>query len=473
MAQPNSPEWWLDRLSKRLDARSPSIRRYCDFYRGDQPMAFATNKFREAFGSLFQHFADDWCALVVDAAVERLTVQGFRFGGDATAAADDAAWSIWQTNGLDALAPIAHTEAVKTGYAYLLVGPPPAPDMPAVITPEHPLTAIVEHDPANPRVRLAGLKRWQAPDETWRATVYLPDGVYRFMAKRTEGGMRPSRWVPLPDQPVVPNPLGVVPLIELRNNPDLLIGGTSDIHKVIPIQTAVNKLCSDMLVAAEYAAFRQRYVVGLEVPADDDGKPLPGVDLTAAQSRLWMFEDPNTQVGEFAASDLSNYVRAVEMYVQHIAAQTRTPPHYLLGSSGTFPSGESLKATETGLVAKVRRKMLDFGEGWEEAIRLAFRFVGDEVRGSATDAEVIWADPESRTEGEHVDALLKLQALGVPNEALWERAGFTPQQIARFKAQQADEAAVLGLAVGVPTMPADQGLAAPVTIDTAADTPTA
>ena len=54
------------------------------------------------------------------------------------------------------------------------------------------------------------------------------------------------------------------------------------------------------------------------------------------------------------------------MLIQHVAAQTRTPPHYLLGAMGSFPSGESLKATETGLVAKVRRKMLSFGEGWEE-----------------------------------------------------------------------------------------------------------
>jgi hypothetical protein len=58
--------------------------------------------------------------------------------------------------------------------------------------------------------------------------------------------------------------------------------------------------------------------------------------------------------------------------IQHVAAQTRTPPHYLLGQSGAFPSGESLKATETGLVAKVKRKQTTFGETWEEAMRLAF-----------------------------------------------------------------------------------------------------
>jgi hypothetical protein len=136
--------------------------------------------------------------------------------------------------------------------------------------------------------------------------------------------------------------------------------------------------------------------------------------------------------GEFTASDLSNYVRGVEALVQHVAAQTRTPPHYLLGSSGNFPSGESLKATETGLVAKVRRKQLWFGEAWEEAMRLAFQIQGDRL-ANTQDAETIWRDPESRSEGERVDALTKMATLGVPNEALWEAWGATPQQVDQWR----------------------------------------
>ena len=42
------------------------------------------------------------------------------------------------------------------------------------------------------------------------------------------------------------------------------------------------------------------------------------------------------------------------------------------------------------------------------------------------------------------DALVKLAQIGVPAEMLWERAGFSPQQIARMKAQRADEALLFG-----------------------------
>jgi hypothetical protein len=42
-------------------------------------------------------------------------------------------------------------------------------------------------------------------------------------------------------------------------------------------------------------------------------------------------------------------------------------------------------------------------------------------------------DAEVRTEGERVDALVKMRTLGVPLEALWARWGATPQEIEDWK----------------------------------------
>jgi hypothetical protein len=148
---------------------------------------------------------------------------------------------------------------------------------------------------------------------------------------------------------------------------------------------------------------------------------------------VWTVPSSDVTFGEFSASDLGNYVKAVEMIIQHIAAQTRTPPHYLLGQSGNFPSGESLKSTETGLVAKVRDKQTSFGEAYEEAIRIAFAFDGDDERAQEVSAETMWREPESRTEGELVDALVKMRQLNVPYEELWARWGASPQDVERWK----------------------------------------
>ena len=74
-------EQWRPALDRELTARLPRIDLYENYYVGNHRMAFATSKFREAFGELFEAFATNWCGLVVDVAVERDE-------------ADDDAWEI-------------------------------------------------------------------------------------------------------------------------------------------------------------------------------------------------------------------------------------------------------------------------------------------------------------------------------------------------------------------------------------------
>ncbi|HZW72876.1 MAG TPA: phage portal protein, partial [Caldimonas sp.] len=314
------------------------------------------------------------------------------------------------------------------GCTYVLVG---VEDGKASMQVEPADKAIVALDPAQGRHRLAGLRSWRDEFGVEHCALYLPGEVYWW---RREGGESGQRWEP--DVGSGTNPLGVVPLIPLANAPTLSNRlGRSDIERVIPLQNAVNKLCGDMIVASEFAAFPQRWATGIEMPRNPDtGEKMAPNYLTGA-NRVWGSEEEGTKFGNFQVSDLSPYVKAIEMCIQHVAAQTRTPPHYLLGAMGSFPSGESLKATETGLVAKVRRKQLSFGEGWEEAMRLAFAVEGDARRAEMVEVETIWANPESRIVAETVDAAVKLASIGVPRPALWEYIGASPQQVARWKVE--------------------------------------
>jgi hypothetical protein len=437
-------------LDEALDRRQLPLEEYGDYYEGDQPLLFASEKWRRAFGGLFAEFSDNWCQLVVDAVEERLDVTGFRFGDDE---GDDDAWQMWQANGLDADSQIAHTDALIYGVSYAFVWVDKAGNPKVDV--ESPYQTIVSYDPGNRRSRRAGFKRWQETDLVF-ANLYMPDFLWKFQAKAPGGSREPAPrlggWEPREENNEawpLPNPLGVVPLVPLVNRPRLVprrdstTEGTSEIKQVIPVQDAVNKLLLDMLVASEFGAFRQRWVTGMDIPRN----PETGEEMEpfrAAVDRLWMSENPETKFGEFNATDLTPYVKSVEMLVQHIASQTRTPPHYFY-LSGQFPSGESIKSAETGLVAKARRKMRHFSEAWEEVMRLCFAIEGDD-RANFTGAETIWGDPESRTEGEHVDATVKKKALDVPVQQLWEDLGYSPQQIARFRAMLAESAFLDALA---------------------------
>lgn len=476
-----SPEWWLWKLEARLrdKQRRSALELYDAYYEGEHRLAFATPSYRHLFGDMLKEFADDWCQLVVDAEVERMIPQGFRFTSTAKAgepaSADDEAWRMFQENNLDGEFQMAATDAVSLSEAYAIVWPGDEEGDEPRITFEHASEVVVAHEPGDLRRRAAALKLWVEDDGTEFAFVYLPDGLYKFRSQGSgsgagrlvlPAGVTAQRWVRYePDGETWPleHEMGVVPVVPLYNEPRLRTGwrtsdkewsrGRSGIRKVIPIQDALNSLIRNMLTASEYQAHRQRWATGIEPPRDPDtGKLIPAWE--AAASTLWVgnprlnnagkipegaFEP---KFGQFDAADLRNFVVGVEMLCQHVASITRTPPHYLNASADRL-SGESIKAAETGLVAKVARQSVHFGESLEEIIRLAFLAKKpNDPRGRDMSCETVWKDFETRTESQHIDAVVKKRTgLSVPLEQAWEDAGYSPQQRTRMREQLAAERA--------------------------------
>jgi len=438
----------LERLGAELDARAPDYELWQDYYDGrhQPPVALlaASTGYRSEYARWLSGFSDNFCRLVVQAVDERLRVTGFRVDG---AAGDRKAWAYWQANQLDAWHQRAHREALVKGWCPVTVDA--APDGAPRIRAHQADQFAIAWDDDDALARAAAMRRWVTPDGRRLATLYFADRIEKYeLGAGNAWANRPVAGEPWP----LPHDLGVVPVVPLVNDPDLYNAGQSEIGAMLPMQNALNLLMSDMLVSAEYTAFPQRWVTGLEIPVDPDtGKPVQPFKL--AYDRMLMARDKDVRFGQLDAADLAPYIRAIEACIQHIASTTRTPPHYLLGQAGSFPSGESLKATETGLVAKVKRRQGDFGESWEECVSVAFRAAGDARRADRQDKEAVWADPEVRTEAQHVDALLKLKSLGVPLEQLWEDAGYSPQLIAKWK----DAAAAAKSAGGAPIDPSMPG----------------
>ncbi len=470
---------WLKRLERRLSVRNLRLQTFDAYYQGHHKLQFATPKFRTTFGGLFNEFADNWCPLVVDAVTERLNPQGIRLGTDSDKGDKDA-WYMWQANNLDSEIRMGFTEAVLREESYLLVWNDPDNEDVPLMTVEDPGQMIVAFSSENRRKRAAAAKFFDDDDGYPCATVYLPDGIYKYRSMSVDyratdqfqsqlqylrdmpaGGGSPNinlpiayggsgvplagfaaeqrTWVPreVDNEPwPLPNPLGVVPVVPIRNKPRLLSDPVSEIANIIPIQDAANKLFTDLLLASEFAAFQQRWATGLELPLDPvTGQPVappvgPGTLLTG--------KNENAKFGSFPEMTGAVHLKAIEMCVEHIASQSRTPAHYLHTGVGHFPSGEAIKSAETGLVAKVRDRMMTFGESLEEATRLAFAVRGDK-RSKIVDSETIWRDPESRTESEHVDAVIKRIAIGVPLRQLQEDVGYTESQIERFRQMRRDE----------------------------------
>lgn len=466
-----SPEWWLKRLLPRLIDRAAACAEFGAFYDGDQPLAFASKKFADTFGQRYARLPANFMPLVVDAEAERLIVQGFRFG--TATEADKGVWRIWQENQLDAESQIAQEIALVKSVAYALVAPPAGDGKQPVITIEDPAETIVETAPGNRRTRLAALKVYTDDDAYSRAYLYLPDAVYRWRSAdrrtdKTSTALEQVRWEPFlgedgeDDWPQA-NPLGVVPVIPLLNQPRRNGAGRSEIAPVMGNQNAINKLRFDALVASEYVAFPQRWATNIDIPVDEQTGQAkapfkPGVDVLWAVRRptpeeVAEYGDkvPQPQLGQFPTGDLKPYFDAIDAEMGQMSSISRTPYYYFLSSPTSVPpSGESLKSSEARLVKKVGRQAVHFGEGWEEVMRVALIAAGQRTK-ARTDAETIWADPETRNEAARTDALLKQHAAGLlPDEFVLEELGYSQQQIERIQSlkkspttQRIDAAAAL------------------------------
>jgi hypothetical protein len=460
-SQVESPGWWLQRLGKKiLDERpdgvdedgepTPGLDTLKKYSEGKPPLPHVPGVDPREAREWMRDARTNWTSLVIDSPVERMGVDGFRFGkakgGKSAKAADEDANRIWQENRMDADSDLVHYGALSQRRAFVLVEK--GDDGRPVMTHETPRQVAVEHVQGSRRKLAAGLKMWR---DDWtgqtRATLWTPDNVYDFTTKSeapTFTGRAASlrSWdafaLPNAADGIRTNELGEVPLVPFINRRNRRPEGFAEHEDVISIQNRINLSLINLIAAMKYGAFRQRWAAGLIVDED----PVTGQKIQPFQldiRKLWTTEDHETKFGEFAATDLVPYVRAVEAAVQDLAAISRTPPHYLIGAVVNV-SGDALKAAETGLVAKVRDRQRNFGDSWEEVMRMAFRVLGDEQRATAYDAETLWRDPESRSISELADAAVKKKAADVPWRQRMEDMGYTPAEIDRMEIDRAADA---------------------------------
>jgi hypothetical protein len=425
-----------------------------DYYRGLHTLKFASDEFREYFAKRYNEFADNWVPVVADAPVERLTVTGFRpYDSDI----DKEGYRVWQVNNLDADSQLGFTAAVLAGRSFCLVwGDPDNPDTPCV-TFEDSGQAIIAYQPGSRYLRRAALKRWQDGNRMY-ATLYTADELWKFERPLVriekpqmlaEFDEQADEWLPrdVEEPNPQPNPMGIVPMVELPNRPMLVREPVSDVSSVIPLQHAINLMWAELFTAADFAALPQRYILGAEAPTipiyDENGAEVgrKAVNLSDINlRRLFWVDGEGATAGSWPAANLEVFSNVIETAIGHLAAQTRTPQHYLIGKMANL-SSDALIAAEAGLVKRVEEKQIWFGSAIREVQRLIALAQGDKGKAEAYRAgRVLWRDAESRSRSQLVASLAQLKGIGWPFEDLAMRYGLTADEVAQLMQMREREA---------------------------------
>ena len=306
------------------------------YYRGEHQLAFASEKFKNTFGSLFKEFAMNLCPAVCDSVRDKLIVKGFgvedagrslrsgsraleaeafadqpprprrasgtppgQEGSFAAASSNVAAIArdargIWRGNRMGVRAAEVHKEVLKNGDAYIFVWP----DMNGVPTiyPNRAANCTVVYDEESPGKVLWAAKCWTQRDKRVRLNLFYPDRIEKYVSVREAAGGLPEAkdFIKCGTRHAecgmekeerardefrgphfeIRNPFGVVPVFHFANNADIGSFGQSELEAAIPIQDGLNKSVLDMLVSMEFAAYRQRWAAGIEIELDANGKPV-------------------------------------------------------------------------------------------------------------------------------------------------------------------------------------------------------
>lgn len=418
----------LDALRYEYDERLEDIDRY---YRGRHAGPYMPRSANAEYRLLAERAIHNWLPWVVAAPLQNLQVDGFRpSSGKGT-----DVWDAWQSNRMDARQGIVHEGALVFGHSYVAVVPDA--DGPKMV----PISAMriwaAYDDPVTDEFPLYAVQVFKSPDSgvIERARYYDDREIVDLdLTDRTTPTVTARR----------SHRLGVTPVVRFAASLDILGRSVGLVQPLIPVCDRINQTWFDLLVAQTYGSFKVRYVTGMAPPLDVDpatgevrtdpetGEPLYR-SVQFDPTRAMMAEDPDTKFGQLDETPLDGFIKSLELNVQHLAAVSQTPPHYLLGNMANL-SADALAAAEAALMRKVDALKQSFGESWETVLRLAAKALGKTKLANDRKAQVVWRDTGSRSLAQTADAFGKLvQMVSVPPEALWDKLpGFSQTDVDKF-----------------------------------------
>lgn len=420
------------------------------YYDGDHPLHYSTKKLQEIFDEIDARFTKNWTAVVVDSSDQRLELQNIFVEGDKSLTT--TVEEIVSDNDLAVQADSVHLDMLVTGEGYLMTWPTGMNEDGTtagceIVYNDSRLVHLF-YDPENPLKPWYGAKWWEdARTGKSRMTLYYPDRLEYYESTKPASELtNPDSWKqyqPLPLYTVIgtedeathiaPNPLGMVPIIQFRRELRTIKGEIS--QGIIDLQDAINKLINDMMVASEYSAFKQRYIIS---NAEDLGllKNGPNVvwDVPGGDGL-----EQGTQVGEFTATELRNFVEAMADLAASMGKIAGLPISYFDLGARADPSGEALLAMEAPVNKKVNKLIKRLRGPWKRLIQMALKMRGAAAIPKMGQIKINYADPRTVQPVTAANARQANTTAGLPLRTQLRYEGWTSEEITQMEADKAEE----------------------------------
>lgn len=402
----------IDQISQHSEAD-----RRWGFYKGIHDLPFAPHGVNSEYMELRKQSRVPLIRLAVRLPVQRLRIGGWRSSG--TGGNDVKTWEAYAANKLATKSRTLYTHALAIGYGVVSVW---RGENHPVIKVEDPAMLHIEFSKADPDEIEYVVKHWVEGNRDV-AYVYEPDTITRYV-RVEKNDWEVNRQFD--------NDLGRVPFVVFAPERDADGTCNSTIDALIPMQKAIDTMRFNLLLAAQFAAFRQRVIVGYDpvirdnngniqyetdadgnVVTDKDGNSIPLITPSprVGVDRFLAFAGEGTKVFDMEESDLTNYNAALDQLINVFASVAQVPAQYLIGQFKNV-SGDLMTATEATLRSFVFATQQAMSDSWREVWELASLAQGEEYAPNA-----IWMDAAPKSLSEIADAASKMVPNGMPIQA--------------------------------------------------------
>lgn len=437
---------FLGEQADMIDDRVARYRLFEDYYQGEQRTRLMARAllYLQASGLCF---AENFCETVVDTLANRLKIEAFHHEKQ-DALAEWLNGPFAKRNRLGELQTVVHSNTPMLGDGFVFVEFDEAAGIPRLRW-NRPHNVKPTYDDETGELALVS-KLWATtrisasnPDGKLiqRLNLYYPDRVEKYYALAAGKG---SQWATHEDEEGDSGiawltttgdqdgePLGI-PVVHFRNRARGRTFGRSDLRGAIPFQDELNKQLLDLFYVMDTQAWRTKWATG--VSAESSLSVAPGNWVRTA--------DKDARFGALDADDPSGMLESIDATLRRMSAKTGTPLFDLI--KGTPPSGEALKTSEAGLIARGEDCQEGFGNSWTDAAAIATRQMlafgepdfGELPEDEVLDVSVMWEPVATRNERDETEMYVMQHDLGVSRRTILTKLGYDADAEEKQRAEE-------------------------------------
>lgn len=455
---PDTDEWWIARLGKKLGQRLPRIEELEDWMDGNPPSAHPDSD-NGAFSRIQEFARLNLAELIINAVLYRMQILTFRTSAEGDQNGDVEANKILKANDFSVMSAKAIEWMLTLSESYVIVGPRDPDDLTKgiLMSAEHPADCITEDDPRNPGQALAAIKIYR-DDITNSDVLVLYRKDYMRVARHYGNSILPKRgrrgwfvqpsaweweephptageiWVNDEGNFVEPTMTAYPPVFRLTNR-----GGKGEFEKHLPTLQRINHTILQRMIIIAFQAFKQRGIKG--VPnTDEDGKEIDYSQIFSADPGAVWILPAVAEFWESGQADIGPVLTAVKDDIVHLAVSSSTPLFSVVPDAANG-SAEGAALQREGLIFKTEA-CINLADGaFCRAIAAAFEIKGDTERANAGEISSVWASPRRSSLQERASAAVQAKVAGVPwRTAMEVFVELTPDQIAKAEQERLEDA---------------------------------